>query len=164
MIIVGHRSAADHVLENTLGSIEKAIELGADYVEVDVRRTRDGTLVLMHDETVDRTTTGHGVVAEMTWEDVKRLRTPDDQHVPMLEEVLALCNNRIGLLLELKATGIAEEIVTVVGESHMSTRLMYASFHHPELLRVRHVAPSAAIMPLIGRLPIDPQTVSAFGE
>ena len=63
---IGHRGAAGHVPENTLASVEKAILLGADLVEVDVQRTSDGHLVIIHDKRVDRTTNGAGLAAGMT--------------------------------------------------------------------------------------------------
>ena len=82
---IGHRGAAGHVLENTLGSIEKAIELGVDYVEIDLRLTRDGHVVILHDATVDRTTTGHGRIKDLTLAQVKRIKTKDRKHVPTLQ-------------------------------------------------------------------------------
>jgi glycerophosphoryl diester phosphodiesterase len=154
---IGHRGAAGHVLENTLGSIEKAIALGVDFVEVDVRKTKDGKLVIMHDETVDRTTTGTGKLASMTLDDVKRLRTTDGQTIPTLADVLALCDKRVGLMLELKARGIADDIVQVVSAGDFSNPLIYASFHHKDLARVRQSVPSATIMPLISRGTISPR-------
>lgn len=153
---IGHRGAAGHVLENTLGSIEKAIELGVDFVEVDVRKTKDGKLVIMHDATVDRTTTGTGKLASMTLEEVKRLRTKDGQTIPTLDDILALCDKRVGLMLELKARGIADDIVQVVSAGSFSSPVIYASFHHKDLARVRQCLPSATIMPLISRGRIDP--------
>src|SRR5437867_13434882 len=70
---IGHRGAAGYAPENTLLSIQRAIELGCDLVEVDVRRTQDGHLVLLHDERVDRTTNGKGAVAETTLERLRKL-------------------------------------------------------------------------------------------
>ena len=82
--ISAHRGALRLAPENTIAAYEKAAELGADYVEVDVRTTRDGALVLMHDGTVDRTTNGHGAVAELTLREIQRLRPP----VPTFREAL----------------------------------------------------------------------------
>ena len=145
------------MLENTLGSIEKAIELGVDFVEVDVRKTKDDKLVIMHDATVDRTTTGTGKLASMTLEEVKRLRTKDGQTIPTLADVLALCDKRVGLMLELKARGIADDIVQAVSAGHFSNPVIYASFHHKDLARLRQCLPSATIMPLISRGTISPR-------
>src|SRR3982751_733458 len=98
---IGHRGAPGHVLENTLGSIETAIELGVDYAEIDLRLTRDGHVVVLHDARVDRTTNRHGRVKDLTLAQVKRITTKDGQHVPTLEEVLKITDGRVGLLLEL---------------------------------------------------------------
>lgn len=74
VIVIAHRACWENAPENSLAAIEDCIELGVDMVELDVRRTADGVLVLMHDETVDRTTDGSGAVSELTFEQIKRLR------------------------------------------------------------------------------------------
>jgi glycerophosphoryl diester phosphodiesterase len=154
---IGHRGAAGHVLENTLGSIEKAIELGVDYVEIDLRLTRDGHVVVLHDPTVDRTTNGHGRIKDLTLAQVKRIKTKDGQHVPTLEEVLKMTDGRVGLMLELKTRGLAKPVTGIVQQSGFSGSVIYASFHHKELARVRESVPSATIMPLISRGRIAPR-------
>ncbi len=153
---IGHRGAAGHVLENTLGSIEKAIELNVDFVEIDLRLTRDGHVVVLHDATVDRTTRGHGRIKDLTLAQVKRIKTIDGQHVPTLEEVLKLTDGRVGLMLELKIRGLAKPATEIVEGSGFSSPVIYASFNHKELSRVREWFPSATIMPLISRGRIDP--------
>ena len=156
MIRIGHRGAAGHVLENTLGSIEKAIELGMDYVEIDLRLTRDGHVAVLHDARVDRTTRGHGRIKDLTLAQVKRIKTNDGQHVPTLEDVLELTDGRVGLMLELKVRGLAKPVTEIMERSGFSSPVIYASFHHKELSRVREWLPWATIMPLISRGRIDP--------
>src|SRR2546423_13072452 len=73
IIVIAHRGANKFAPENTLAAFRKAIELGCDYVELDVRRTRDGALILMHDRTVDRTTNGTGQVSELTLSQIRSL-------------------------------------------------------------------------------------------
>jgi glycerophosphoryl diester phosphodiesterase len=154
---IGHRGAAGHVLENTLGSIEKAIELGVDYVEIDLRLTRDGHVVVLHDAKIDRTTNGHGRIKDLTLTQLKRIKTKDGQHVPTLEEVLMLTDGRVGLMLELKIRGLAKPVTEILERSAFSSPVIYASFHHKELSRVREWLPSATIMPLISRGMIAPR-------
>ncbi|MEP6888535.1 MAG: glycerophosphodiester phosphodiesterase family protein [Nitrospirales bacterium] len=154
---IGHRGAAGHVLENTLGSIEKAIELNVDFVEIDLRLTRDGHVVVLHDATLDRTTRGHGRIKDLTLAQVKRIKTKDGQHVPTLEEVLKLTDGRVGLMLELKIRGLAKPVTGIIQRSGFSSPVIYASFHHKELSRVREWLPSATIMPLISRGTISPR-------
>jgi glycerophosphoryl diester phosphodiesterase len=154
---IGHRGAAGHVLENTLGSIEKAIELGVDYVEIDLRLTRDGHVVVLHDATVDRTTNSCGRIKDLTLAEVKRIKTKDGQHVPTLEEVLKVTDGRVGLMLELKVRGLAKPVIEIAEQSGFSSPVIYASFHHKEMSHVRELAPSATIMPLISRGRIAPR-------
>ena len=104
---IGHRGAAGHAPENTLASIEKAIALGADLVELDVQRTRDGYLVIIHDKTVDRTTDGTGSVSRMTLATLRTLHAGDGQRVPTLEEALQVANGRVGLIPEIKADKVS---------------------------------------------------------
>src|SRR5438093_10574867 len=98
---VGHRGAAGHVTGNTLASITKAVALGVDFVEVDVRATRDGHPVVFHDRRVDGTTDGLGSVSELTVEGMLRLRTADGQSLAPLEVALARINDRVGLLVDI---------------------------------------------------------------
>lgn len=111
---IGHRGACGHVPENTLASIERAIALGCVLTEVDIRRTADGALVLLHDERVDRTTDGQGLVAEMILEDIRKLDAGGGERLPMLEDALAAASGRIGLILELKAAGLAYDVCAIV--------------------------------------------------
>ena len=153
---IGHRGAAGHAPENTLASIQKAIALRCDLVEVDVRRTGDGHLVLLHDEGVDRMTNGKGNVAEMTLEELRRLDAGGRQRIPTLEEALQTANGRVGLILELKAKGLAEEVCRIVGASGFTGRIIYASFLHDELRHIHQAERGASTMVLFKRLPQDP--------
>ncbi|MER3423708.1 MAG: glycerophosphodiester phosphodiesterase [Nitrospiraceae bacterium] len=146
---IGHRGAAGHMPENSLGSIQRAIELGVDFVEIDLRRTQDGHLVILHDERVDRTTDGTGAIATLTLNQVKKLRMRDGQRIPTLEEVLEIADRRVGLMLELKTTGLAEQVVGTVQRVRLSRDVIYASFLHSELLRLRRMAPSAKTLALL---------------
>ena len=158
---IGHRGAAGHVLENTLGSIEKAIELGVDYVEIDLRLTRDGHVVVLHDATIDRTTNGHGRIKDLTLAQLKRIKTKDGQHVPTLEEVLKVTDGRVGLMLELKIRGRAKAVTEIVEQSGFSSPVIYASFDHTELARIRHILPKANILALFEKGPIRPRALVA---
>ena len=79
---IGHRGAAGHEPENTLRSIERAIELGVDFVEMDVQLTRDGHLVILHDKRVDRTTNGRGYVSQMSLAEVQALDAGKGEKIP----------------------------------------------------------------------------------
>lgn len=150
---IGHRGAAGHAPENTLAAIRKGIELGVDFVEIDVRCTADGILVALHDATVNRTTNGKGPIERLSLRDVKALDAGNGERVPTLEEVLSVVSGQTGLMLELKVKGAAQKTVEVVQMAEFKDPLIYASFLHEELGIIRSVDAEASLMALFGRLP-----------
>lgn len=153
---IGHRGAAGHAPENTLAAIQKGIALGIDFAEIDVRRTADGVLVVLHDETVNRTTDGKGRVDRLSLQDVKKFNAGNGEQIPTLEEVLRITAGRAGLMLELKVKGAAQQAVEAVRGAGFRDPVIYASFLHDELTHVRAVDPGASLMVLFGRLPQAP--------
>jgi glycerophosphoryl diester phosphodiesterase len=153
---VGHRGAAGHVTGNTLASIAKALALGVDFVEIDVRATRDGYPVVFHDRRVDGTTDGSGAVIDLTLEELSRLRTADGQPIPTLDEALAIINNRAGLMLDIKSPGIVKRVWASVTGNKVVRPVMYASFLHAELLAVKRLASGADTMALLDSVPVHP--------
>lgn len=149
---IGHRGAAGHAPENTLAAIQKGIALGVDFVEVDVRHTADGMLVVLHDETVNRTTNGKGRVDGLSLREVKKFNAGNGEHIPTLGEVLKVAAGRAGLMLELKVKGVAEQTVETVREAGFKDPVIYASFLHNELTHVRAIDPEASLMMLFGGL------------
>jgi glycerophosphoryl diester phosphodiesterase len=124
ILIVGHRGTVKFAPENTLAAFELAIELGADVIELDVRNTADGSLVVIHDNTVDRTTDGQGKVSAMTLEEIKALsvrsRYPwvPPQKVLTFREALAFLKGRIPINVDVK-TDLLEKIVAEVEDQDM---------------------------------------------
>ncbi|MBN9670304.1 glycerophosphodiester phosphodiesterase [Roseibium aggregatum] len=108
-VIVCHRGASLLAPENTFASLEKAIEIGADYVELDVRPSKDGILYVIHDATVDRTTNGHGRITDLLAKDIDTLDAGawfgadfEGQRVPRLDAFLDACKGRVGTYVEIK--------------------------------------------------------------
>ncbi len=155
MLRIGHRGARGHAPENTLAAIEKAIALGAHLVEFDVQRTRDGQVVLLHDATLDRTTNGHGLISQHSWQDVKKLSIAGGQSIPLLADALRTASGRVGVMIELKAEGTARDVCRIVQEAAFSGPVVYASFLHDELLDVRRVEPQAHTLALIEAVPVN---------
>lgn len=153
---VGHRGAAGHAPENTLAAIQRGIDLGADFVEIDVRCTADGALVALHDDTVDRTTNGKGRVDRLSILKLQTLDAGNGEHIPTLEEVLKAVAGKAGLMLELKVCEVARRTVQTVRDSAFSSPVIYASFLHDELLAVKSADGEAMTMTLFGRLPRSP--------
>ena len=113
---IGHRGAAGHAPENTLLSFEKAVLLGCDMTELDVHLCGSGELVVIHDETVDRTTDGVGSVSGLTLNELKLLDAGQGEEIPTLYEVLSLLRGMIGLNIELKGLGTAKPVHDLVKE------------------------------------------------
>jgi glycerophosphoryl diester phosphodiesterase len=149
---VGHRGAAGHAPENTLLAIQKGIDLGVDFIEIDVRCTADGVLMALHDASVNRTTNGKGHIEHLSLRDIKALDAGNGERIPTLEEVLKVVAGKTGLMLELKVEGIAQKAVEAVQNAEFKDPIIYASFLHEELEVIRSVDPEASVMALFGRL------------
>ena len=134
--VVGHRGAAGILPENTIDGFGRAIELGVDAVECDVHLTRDGRLIVMHDATVDRTTSGSGVIAEMDLASIRALDAGNGQKPPTLDEVLEAVAGRCRLLIELKADGTEGPAVDAVEARGMADDVMFVSFARRRLANV----------------------------
>lgn len=151
--VAAHRGGGGEAAENTLSAIRHAVRVGADYVELDVRPTRDGVLVLMHDRTVDRTTGGKGAVEELTCEDIARLRVRNEagagDRVPRFEQALELCRGRINLYLDHKAGSVAALLQALVAASMTQSVVVYAGIE--TLLEWKRLAPGIPVMPSLPR-------------
>ncbi len=111
---IGHRGASGYEPENTLISFGKAIELKADGIELDVHLSSDGELVVIHDETIDRTTNGKGEVNKMSILELKKIRIDNSEEIPTLIEVLELVNRRCFINIELKGIGTAKPVTNLI--------------------------------------------------
>lgn len=158
---VGHRGAAGHRAENTLPSIDYAIGLECDWVELDVQETGDGHLVLMHDKRVDRTTDGVGVVAELSYSDIQSLRCADSAIVPPLDAALSRIDGRCGAMLEIITPGSALKVLRAVQRAHRWSPVIFSSFLHGELVQIRRTDPTAVTMALFECVPVDPMALLA---
>ena len=135
--VMGHRGAAGVRPENTIQGFEYAIDLGVDLVECDVHLTWDQHLVVMHDETVNRTTNGVGLIAGMTFETIRALDAGEGQRVPTLDEVLDTVKGRVDLLCELKGEGVEGAAVEAVRAHGMEANVAFTSFDLDRLARAR---------------------------
>lgn len=159
MKIWAHRGCSRAYPENTLLSFEKAAEIsGLTGIELDIQLTRDGRMVVCHDERVDRTTNGSGELRSFSLAELKRLKIDaGDGHVeriPSIEEVLALLESQLksGLLLniELKNSvvsyeGMEEKIVQLVHSRGLQDRVIYSSFCALSLERLKEIDPNAEL-------------------
>ncbi len=149
-IITSHAACKGHAPENTLAGIRAAIKLGADAIEIDVHLTSDGVPVLIHDETVDRTTDGHGAIAELSLRRARRLDAGDGEHIPTLREVLDEAAGRVLIVIEIKPEGIEKEVLAVVRRAKALDWCAVHSFRARVVARVRSLEPKMPCSLLTG--------------
>ena len=158
--IVAHRGGADIGLENTLSCIEKGITYGANMVEIDIHLTKDGYLLVCHDETVDRTTNGKGKIRDKTLDELRKLRVVDakgnvtDEHLPTLDEVLDLVNGRVELLVEIKQPkkkyqGIEQILIDEIEKYNALSWVVVQSFDDSVLENIHAINPQQRLEKLI---------------
>ncbi|MFN8577245.1 MAG: glycerophosphodiester phosphodiesterase [Candidatus Sericytochromatia bacterium] len=156
--IMAHRGYDDRAPENTLTSFRKAYEIGANMIELDVHLTKDGEVVVMHDTTLDRTTTGNGEVKNKTLDELKQLdagikfnKVFQGEKIPTLDEVLAFAKDKISVNIEIKSEavadnpkpgmGIEEKVVNLVKKYNMEEYVMVSAFKGKALKRVKSFSP-----------------------
>lgn len=155
-LIIAHRGASAYEPENTLRAIRRALDLEADMVEVDVRATKDGHIVVMHDEKVDRTTNGRGYVKNMTLEELRKLDAGLGERVPTLQEVAQLIKGKAKLVVEVKVPRIEEEVLRIIEQNGISEEVLITSFHHPILVRVKSLNSKVQTGAIIASRPVRP--------
>lgn len=147
--VFGHRGASGLAPENTLASFAKAVELGVHGVELDVHASADGEAVVIHDERVDRTTNGRGLVRELALDALRQLDAGNGERIPTLAEVLQALPAHIVVNVELKSAGSAEPTAQALANARQD--ILVSSFDHMTLARFRHMAPNVPCAPLAAR-------------
>ena len=150
-LIIGHRGSKALAPENSLEAIRAAARCRADSVEVDARLSKDSILILMHDETVDRTTDGRGRVEDLTLADLQALEMKGVR-VPTLREAVALARELdLGIVVEMKEEGIEEP----VAEELKGSNAIVTSFYHSSLREIKEISTLRTGI-IISSLPVHP--------
>lgn len=166
-LVWAHRGASGFAPENTLAAFQKAVDLDADGVELDIQLTKDDQIVVIHDETIDRTSDGKGWVKDYTLEELRAFnynRTkPEYKHadIPTMREVFELLKPT-GLFINIEIkTGVVfyekieEKILALTKEMGMEDRVCYSSFNHYTVTRIHELKPDAEVGFLYADGPID---------
>lgn len=154
--VYAHRGFSGEFPENTLLAFEKALEIGCEGIELDVQLSCDGEPVILHDETLDRTTNGTGFAKDFTARELGKLKIKDEfkqclskEHIPTLREYFELISGTsIITNIELKTgvfkyPGIEEKVISLVREFRLENRIQYSSFNHYSLQRCQKIEPDA---------------------
>ncbi|MCD6543777.1 MAG: hypothetical protein J7K34_04645, partial [Flavobacteriaceae bacterium] len=150
--IIAHRGFSEIAPENTLIAFQKAIEIGADYFELDVHQTKDGVLVVIHDKTVDRTSSNNkkGDVKEKTFKELGKVKVGlsskfgekySNEKIPTLKEALQLAKGKIKVCVELKADNIENQIVELLNELDMINQVIVFAFNDQSLVKIKNLNP-----------------------
>lgn len=157
---VAHRGAAGYAPENTIVAYDLAVDMKADYIEIDVQRSKDGELVSIHDTTVDRTTDGTGKVGDLTLEQLKSLDAGSwkgeqftGEQIPTFEEILDRYHGKVGILIELKAPehypGIEQQVADLIKERNLdkpqNKKIIIQSFNFESMKKMNQLLPQVQI-------------------
>lgn len=169
-MVIAHRGFSGRYPENTLRSFREALKLPVDAIELDVRQTKDKVLVVIHDETVDRTTNGKGRVRNLTWDEVQSLDAGSwkgsefsSERIPKLEEALELIGGRKVVFLEIKEPDTTAQVVETLLKLNALSWVKVGSFHPQVITAVKKLAPEISSS-LIGSAKVgaSEETFSAF--
>ena len=165
--VIGHRGASGYAPENTMVSFERALALRADAIELDIHPTRDGELVVIHDFTLDRTTSGKGPVAAHTLAEIQALDAGSwfdpafaEARVPSLRAVLAWARGRTKVVIEIKLgpvwyPNIEELLLRELDRTNMRGDVLVISFDHTSVQKLKQLAPDVITGVLYGARVID---------
>ncbi|MEX2478338.1 MAG: glycerophosphodiester phosphodiesterase [Gracilimonas sp.] len=153
-VIIAHRGASAYHPENTMSAFRAAYEMGAEMIELDVTLSKDGVPVVIHDETIDRTTNGKGLVSDFTLDELKNLDAGtwfSEKHagepIPTLEEVLEFARGKIALNIEIKPEavtdevrgGIEEKAWDLVKKYEMEDYVLFSSFNYQAITHLKEI-------------------------
>lgn len=160
LLSIAHRGASGLAPENTRAAFQKAVELRADYLEFDVHLSKDGELIIMHDDKIDRTTNGSGYIKDLTVDELKALdagaafsKEFENEPIMTLDELLEEFYDQIGLLIELKNPksypGIEEKVVSLLQEYGDLSSIIIQSFDVDSMKKIHTLLPEIEVAVLI---------------
>lgn len=160
-LIIGHRGAMGHETENTIASIQKALDLDVDMIEIDVFKIESGEIVVFHDEKLERLAHSSGRIEDYNFSDLKQVKLVGNHTIPTLQDVLKLIDKRVRLNIELKGTDTADTVNQIVKNyikeyGWTLDNFIISSFNWRELEKIRAVNREIPIAVLIeGKNPIE---------
>jgi len=159
-LVIGHRGAMGHETENTIASIEKALELGVDMIEIDVFNVQSGETVVFHDETLDRLANAGGNIEEWNYFELQKVILDGGHKIPILQDVLKTIDHQVRLNIELKGSGTTNR-VNFITDFYIKKRgwkledFVISSFKWDELREMRKLNPNIPIAILTEKDPAD---------
>ncbi|MBR9853249.1 MAG: glycerophosphodiester phosphodiesterase [Algicola sp.] len=159
-LVIGHRGAMGHETENTLASVQKALDLGVDMIEIDVFKIQSGEIVVFHDQRVDRLANAGGNIEEYNFFQLRQLILDGGHKIPMLQDVLKLIDNKVTLNIELKGGGTTDKVNQIM-DFYVEKRgwsmdnFVISSFKWDELRAMRDINKDVKIAVLTSEDPLE---------
>ena len=159
-LVIGHRGAMGHETENTMASIQKALDLKVDMIEIDVFRISSGEVAVFHDQYVDRLANGGGNIEEYNFFELRKLILDGNHRIPILQDVLKLIDNKVRLNIELKGDNTADAVNHIVSfyvkeRGWSMDNFLISSFKWEELRKTRKLNKDIPIAILTEENPLD---------
>ncbi|MFW9951380.1 MAG: glycerophosphodiester phosphodiesterase [Candidatus Thorarchaeota archaeon] len=148
-LIIAHRGASKYAPENTLKAFLLAIELGANYIEFDVRRSNDNKILIIHDPYILRTTHRLGRISKMDLEKIKSLNAGNGEKIPTLDELISDTRGSIKYMCEIKVKGISGTVINILKNQNAVNSTLLISFKHKELLKNQQIYPDLKLGAII---------------
>ncbi|MBY8983951.1 MAG: hypothetical protein KGD65_02685 [Candidatus Lokiarchaeota archaeon] len=139
ILIIGHEGASTIAPGNTLKAFRKAIELKADLIEFDLQFSKDNEMVIHHDSNILNTSGYDGLIREMTLKELKKLDFGEGEKIITLKELIKIAKDRIGLLFDLKAPGLDENLVEVLRNENLGNQSIVSSFSFNLLIKIQRI-------------------------
>lgn len=140
MKIIAHRGASGLALENTIESIKAALDLHVEGIEIDVRRTKDGKLVVIHDNHTDRVSHQKANIHHLTLKETQKIRLYNGQRIPTLEEVLKLTNNKKHIVIDIKDRNVSDELIRLL-KKYPHDDMSFTGLQHAEMKKAFQALP-----------------------
>ncbi len=145
-LFIGHRGTRTDFDENTINAFKKAIEYGANYIEFDVRKTKDGKFIILHDPSLERTTTSSGLLKNYNYEDIKKIKTRFNSFdIPLLLEVLLELKGDIKFIIELKEEDLRDSVPKLVQGYSLLEECIFSGRTLRDLRDIRKKFPKSTI-------------------
>lgn len=171
-IVVAHRGASGYAPENTLSAMKKAIDMNAEFSELDVQETKDGKIILLHDNTLERTGKKNLNIWEVNYDELKNIEVGEwyaeefkGEPIPTLEEVIELVRGKMKLNIELKTNKhekmLAERALQVVIDNNFLDQVVFTSFKFDEVRKIREINKEAKVGYIFSKMPKD---IDVFAE
>ncbi len=160
MKYIGHRGARGEEPENTMLGFKTALDNGMDGVELDIHISKDGQIIVIHDDTLDRTTDGNGIVSKMPYADIQKADAGKGECIPLLQDVLDLIKPTNAILfIEIKCEESENVLANIIAKNQMESRCIIKCFNHRLLTKIKEINPNIKTACLIVGLPIKAKQI-----